>query len=51
MPITEYLKNNATHYPEKIALVELNPEIKEKRVTWKEFELIEPSPDYPYRRE
>ncbi len=51
MPITEYLENNATNYPEKIALVELNPEIREKRVTWKEFELIEPSPDYPYRRE
>ncbi|MBP5606585.1 MAG: acyl--CoA ligase, partial [Ruminiclostridium sp.] len=51
MPITEYLENNATNYPEKIALVELNPEIREKKVTWKEFELIEPSADYPYRRE
>lgn len=44
MPITELLKRNASLYGEETALVEINPEIKEvRRVTWKEYELIEPS--------
>ncbi|MBQ1538688.1 MAG: acyl--CoA ligase, partial [Ruminococcus sp.] len=52
MPITEFLENNAKNTPDKIALVELNPEIREKRrVTWKEYELIESNPELPYRRE
>ena len=51
MPITEFLEKNAAQFPDKIALVELNPEIREKRVTWKEYELIEPTADVPYRRE
>ncbi|MCR5019586.1 class I adenylate-forming enzyme family protein [Ruminococcus sp.] len=51
MPITEFLENNAAKFPDKTALVELNPEIREKRVTWKEYELIEPTADVPYRRE
>ena len=51
MPVTEFLKRNAKLYPDEIALVELNPEVKDtRRITWKEFELIEPSPQ-PYRRE
>lgn len=52
MPITEFLERNAELYGDRVSLVELNPEIREKRrVTWKEYELIEPNPDYPYRRE
>ena len=31
MPITELLERNARECPEEIALVEVNPEIKEKR--------------------
>ncbi len=52
MPITELLDSNARKYGNDIALVEVNPEIREtRRVTWKEYELIEPNPDFPYRRE
>ena len=42
MPITEFLERNAREFPNDICLVEINPEIKEnRRVTWKEYELIE----------
>ena len=52
MPITQLLERNAQEYPHDIALVEINPEIKERRrVTWKEYELIEPNPLEHYRRE
>ncbi|MDR3310866.1 MAG: AMP-binding protein [Oscillospiraceae bacterium] len=52
MPITEILERNAREFGEDIALVELNPEVREtKRVTWREYELIEPSRTAPYRRE
>lgn len=52
MPITELLEHNAREYADDVALVEINPEIKERRrVTWKEYELIEPNPLEHYRRE
>lgn len=52
MPITDLLEKNAREYANDVALVEINPEIKERRrVTWKEYELIEPSPLEHYRRE
>ena len=52
MPITEFLERNARQYPNDVCLVEINPEIKEdRRVTWKEYELIEASPKTSYRRE
>jgi len=52
MPITELLEQNCKMYGEDIALVEINPEVTEKRrVTWKEYELIESSPTSQYRRE
>lgn len=52
MPITQLLERNAQEYPHDIALVEINPEIKERRrVTWKEYELMEPNPLEHYRRE
>ena len=52
MPITDLLERNAREFPNDICLVEINPEIKEdRRVTWKEYELIEPSSKTSYRRE
>lgn len=52
MPITKYLEKNAELYADDCALVELNPEMREtRRITWKEFELTQPEPNLPYRRE
>ena len=52
MPITDLLRRNAQLYGNEVALVEINPEHAEKkRVTWKEYELIEPSNAPTYRRE
>lgn len=52
MPITEILERNAALYGNDICLVELNPAIVEpRRVTWKEYELIEPRRPNLYRRE
>ena len=52
MPITDYLERNRKLYGDEVALIELNPEQKEtKRVTWKEYSLIEQTSDEPYRRE
>ena len=52
MPVTELLERNAKLYPDEVALVELNPEEKDKRrMTWKEYDLIESSRYEPYRRE
>ena len=52
MPITDLQERNHKLYGGETALVEINPEIQEKhRVTWKEYELIEPASTVPYRRE
>lgn len=52
MPITDLLERNAREYANDICLVEINPEVKEvRRVTWKEYELMEPNPTTHYRRE
>jgi acyl-CoA synthetase (AMP-forming)/AMP-acid ligase II len=52
MPITDLLERNAKLYGSETALVEINPEIQEKRrFTWKDYDLIMPSPTTPYRRE
>jgi acyl-CoA synthetase (AMP-forming)/AMP-acid ligase II len=52
MPITDYLERNHKLYGNETALVEVNPEEKEpKRVTWKEYSLIESEPRGFYRRE
>ncbi len=52
MPITELLEQNSKQYGNDICLVEINPEVSEKRrVTWKEYELMEPDPVTHYRRE
>ena len=50
MTIPELLERNARLYGSETALVELNPENKpKKRITWNEFELVQPSPS-PYAR-
>ena len=52
MPITDILEKNAQLYVDDIALVEINPQIPEtRRVTWKEYDLIEPEGTSYYRRE
>lgn len=52
MPIMDILEQNCTRYGNDICLVEINPDIAEKRrVTWKEYDLIEPDPLCHYRRE
>ena len=52
MPITDILERNCKLYGNDICLVEINPEIQEtRRVTWKEYELMEPNPTTHYRRE
>lgn len=51
MPITEILARNAALYGEDISLVEINPEIRETRASWKEYELVETNPERKYRRE
>ena len=52
MPVIEYLERNADLYGDEVALVELNPEEKDsRRVTWKEFDLIQTDSFQPYRRE
>ena len=52
MPITDILEKNCRLYGDDVCLVEINPELPEtRRVTWKEFELMEPAPTAYYRRE
>lgn len=52
MPITNLLEENCKKFGEDICLIEINPEVKEvRRVTWKEYELMEPSLISHYRRE
>lgn len=52
MPITEILEKNCALYGNDVCLVEINPERQgHRRVTWKEYELIEPSHAPYYRRE
>ncbi|MDD6039035.1 MAG: class I adenylate-forming enzyme family protein [bacterium] len=52
MPITQYLEHNAANYGDEICLVELNPMMEEtRRVTWREYDLIEPNRVSAYRRE
>ena len=52
MPVMEYLERNAELYGEEVALVELNPaEPDGRRMSWKEYSLIESNAFAPYRRE
>ena len=41
MPITDFLIHNSQQYPDKVCLVEINPEQKETRKrSYKDYELI-----------
>ena len=52
MTIVDVLEQNSRSYGDEVCLEEINPEVKEiRRVTWKEYELIEPNPMTHYRRE
>ncbi|MBR3843874.1 MAG: acyl--CoA ligase [Clostridia bacterium] len=53
MTIVHLLEHNAKAYANDIALVEINPDQPEtRRLTWQEYELVEPTPKVPhYRRE
>ena len=52
MPITSLLEQNCKLYPEDVALVEVNPAIEDdRRMTWREYSLVESTPHGPYRRE
>lgn len=52
MPVTQFLERNAQLYTNEVALVELNPEMKDsRRMTWKDYELIQPTSQEPYRRD
>ena len=53
MPITDLLIRNADLYGNEIALVEINPDQSEtrRRVSWKEYNLIEEGSAQTFRRE
>jgi len=52
LPITEILEKNCELYGSDICLIEINPERHDtRRVTWKEYSLIEPARAPHYRRE
>ena len=52
MTIVDVLEQNKTLYGDEIALVELNPELQEtRRLTWRDYELVQPTVNATYRRE
>lgn len=52
MPIPDMLRANARLYADEVALVEDNPEVRERRhLTWRDYDLIESTATCPYRRE
>ncbi len=52
MPVTDLLERNNKLYGDEVALVELNPSVKDRRkTTWKEFDLVQQTSTQPYRRE
>ncbi len=52
MPITEILEENCRKFGKDVALVEIDPEVKEiNRKTWKDYDLVEQNPTVHYRRE
>lgn len=52
MPVTDLLERNHKLYGEEVALVELNPTMKDTRkTTWKEYDLVQQTSSVPYRRE
>ena len=52
MPVTDLLERNCKFYGDEVALVELNPTMPDtRRITWKEYDLMQPTSSDPYRRE
>ena len=52
MPVTDLLERNHKLYGDEVALVELNPLMKDTRkTTWKEYDLVQQTSSVPYRRE
>ena len=52
MPITELLTRHATYFKDDIALVEINPEVKNiPHVTWREYSLIESNRSGAFRKQ
>lgn len=52
MPVTDLLERNHKLYGDEVALVELNPLIKDtQKKTWKEYDLVQQTQSEPYRRE
>ena len=52
MPVTDLLERNHKLYGDEVALVELNPTMKDTRkTTWKEYDLVQQTSSVPYRRE
>ena len=46
MPVIDFLERNVKLYGNETALVELNPEMKDtRRMTWKDYDLIQPTTD------
>ncbi len=52
MPITDILEQNCRLYGDETCLVEINPEMKDsQRITWREYDLMQPTPSPYHRRE
>ena len=52
MPIFNVLDKNAELYPNEISLVEINPSFEpQRRITWRDYSLMQPIPGQPFRRE
>ena len=52
MPITDILKKNAQERGGEVALVEINPqELDKRRISWKDYSLMEPSRTDSFRAE
>ena len=52
MPVTDLLERNHKLYGDEVALVELNPLVKDKmKKTWKDYDLVQQTESQPYRRE
>ena len=45
MPITELLSRNAALYGDEISLVEINPDIRESKASWRDYDLVETNPE------
>ncbi|MCD8118047.1 MAG: acyl--CoA ligase [Lachnospiraceae bacterium] len=52
MPVTDLLERNHKLYGDEVALVERNPSMADTRkITWKEYDLVQQTSHVPYRRE